>query len=945
MSIAALFGSGIRKLGSSGPPVTLLHTALLRLNYAIDPAEVVNALFGKDIHKTVLGFQVRWSRVLGQTGAVDDATALLLYENFTECKQKLFVYGIITLPNKVAASHLTVQIFDRDLRREERLASVVTTESGYFHCQYLPEQFSCAGKGSADLVIWVLRGSEVLYNPTLSDIIFNAPDLAIVNITLSKMVTALLDEYTNIITTVHPLAEGQDVDIASLQEDSKIQDITFLVKEASLDGTKLVYVAVASKLSPKYEIQPELFYALFVEQTLANASNTATPLGTRVTIGLDVDLTLLFHDIVLLPPESVEAAIKSAVADSIVPRSLLDTLPKIQKQLSVWCCQAEEYVKKNPIEDQIFSNLQSLLEGGSVDAICTALQQNSFGDFGQLLESLQSALHPQAKPAVDVPKISPNEELPSAATLLQRIAEVHSIADEHSMASLREENICNYLCHPALPTAQLTNDSRKSLAVTLAKVIEHTFPTTTFSAKIERDNDTFGGYGKLISQILDAHPEFDLRMGNIELLFKNRGEKSQLASEDMQLKHTMQSIQLIFKLAPTFHQTGALFKRNVHSCSAIRAIGRTRFIAEFATEPEHPFTPEEGANVFHRAENTSIATSMLAGRIQSSSSALQLGAFSNSLPLARLEAILRDFPNLNTLFQFGEACACDDCMTVYSAAAYLVDTLLFLDQRWIIDTTGPTGSISTIGARKALFARRPELGDLDLNCANRNNALPYIDVVCELLEEEVAPDGGFTVPTTVPLDTGRVSPALLQLLVEDQGLSFTERATVSDKDKSTGGRIVRDSTVVVKLTPTPSGQSTGKVLKQTYQTADRLAAMPEYINTGAYDRLATSPYAFNLPFDLAHAETGAYFAQYSISRGKQLGESAETITKSIETVGKVLDKSAAMTAQQGSFQRRKEEWDFNAKLTGLDIDAINAQIDFANAKIDGPHKDLAAHDL
>ncbi|KAG8792689.1 putative Insecticidal toxin complex protein TccB2, partial [Serendipita sp. 398] len=397
--------------------------------------------------------------------------------------------------------------------------------------------------------------------------------------------------------------------------------------------------------------------------------------------------------------------------------------------------------------------------------------------------------------------------------------------------------------------------------------MEQRFPTASFSAKIQRDDGVFGGHGKSISQILDSHPEFDLRKGNIELLFKGIKEKKVSASDNPEVKETMKALQRVFKLTPNFRQTEALFRKNVRSCAAISGMGRSRFLAAFASLPDHPFTPEEGTSVFHRAENINIATMMLAGNIHSASSALQLKAFSNPLPPAKLEAISKDFPNLKSLFQFGDACACDDCMTVHGAAAYLVDVLLFLDQRWVIDTTKSGGDISTIGARTALFSRRPDLGDLDLNCANTNNALPYIDVVCELLEDAVAPDGGFSVPSAVPVDTGLVSPALLQLL-EGQGLPFTNKATVSDQDKSTNSRVVRDSSVVVKLTPSGSGQWIGRVLKQTYQTADKLAAMPEYVNIDAYDRLRTAPYAFSLPFDLDHMETRAYFAQYSISRAQ-----------------------------------------------------------------------------
>src|SRR5690606_28344512 len=107
----------------------------------------------------------------------------------------------------------------------------------------------------------------------------------------------------------------------------------------------------------------------------------------------------------------------------------------------------------------------------------------------------------------------------------------------------------------------------------------------------------------------------------------------------------------------------------------------------------------------------------------------------------KLKAVGEDFPNLKSLFQGADSCGCEHCRSVYSPAAYLVELLQFLDKRSVSDlTTVPhiTGHL----AKDVLFERRPDLGDIDLSCDNANVPVPYIDLVCELLEAAINPDPG-----------------------------------------------------------------------------------------------------------------------------------------------------------------------------------------------------------
>ena len=87
--------------------------------------------------------------------------------------------------------------------------------------------------------------------------------------------------------------------------------------------------------------------------------------------------------------------------------------------------------------------------------------------------------------------------------------------------------------------------------------------------------------------------------------------------------------------------------------------------------------------------------------------------------------VLKQYPDLAGLFGAFDPCACEDCTSVLSPAAYLVDILEFLNNN--PDSAGQT-------PRDVLLARRPDLAYIPLTCENTNTELPYIDLVNEVLE-------------------------------------------------------------------------------------------------------------------------------------------------------------------------------------------------------------------
>src|SRR5439155_19993008 len=90
-----------------------------------------------------------------------------------------------------------------------------------------------------------------------------------------------------------------------------------------------------------------------------------------------------------------------------------------------------------------------------------------------------------------------------------------------------------------------------------------------------------------------------------------------------------------------------------------------------------------------------------------------------------------------------------------STSAYLTDMLRFINAHPAIDLTKTVKDI--------LFERRPDIGNIKLNCENTDTALPYIDIVCEILENNVAPSQiNFSYQTTLSLQELRAVPQYIR---------------------------------------------------------------------------------------------------------------------------------------------------------------------------------------
>jgi len=300
---------------------------------------------------------------------------------------------------------------------------------------------------------------------------------------------------------------------------------------------------------------------------------------------------------------------------------------------------------------------------------------------------------------------------------------------------------------------------------------------------------------------------FDIHSTPIDTYLKDHGD-AVLAGVAEDVRPTVVSAlkrtQRLFRVSTSPDSLDWLIRNDYHSAFHIAEVPQQTFIREASVA-----LGESQARMLHsRARAIGDATLMSYVQLNDAvfgiyPSALLAGDNRSVTAKAVDAAVAKYMPTWHALFREDAFCACTHCRSVYSPSAYLVDLLNFLDR-----------STKTAGGKTpldVLLARRPDLAGLELTCENTNTAIPYVDLVNEVIESLV-----------ISLDPLKI----------------------------------------------PSFDTEGA-------TAGELRAAPQHTNSGAYvtpdvpgahARLDRAVYPCSLPFDAPLAEARTYLQHLGVSR-------------------------------------------------------------------------------
>ncbi len=773
-----------------------------------------------------------------------------------------------------------VKAFDKDLRRKELLGEATTNKAGEYEIRYSDQQFRRAEKGSAYLVVkaFAADGSPLAASPVL----FNAPPSANVDLTVPAEALQPPTLFERIGRALAPLLEGLRVE--ELEEDKEHQDLSFLSGETGFEKQTLARFVLAHKLA-EHSLQPEFWFVLLGGSFFQFAENQS----------LKEQLAAILDSLSSLDASSVRKSLTRAFNQKEIPEAF-------RENVAGW---VEAFLK--------FVAVRSVSGGAKPTFVKLALEHAGIeGDekqekFARLFNE-HRALTPELLGALEKDRSFKKEEIADLRTsfhlaeltqgdfsVVKMLKEEFGVRQPEKIRTLAKKSESEWVNlvkekHAAgdikLPiemgeiAGQIKFPEAEVYGKTLARQFREAFPTTAFAGGLERalqNGDTHGlRHAEALGRFLDGHEKFELLNTPVDDFFKNNIDSDfQTLAEDDNFRLEVKAVQRVFKLAPTFEATDALLADDLHSAQKVYRMGKSEFVRRYADRPG--FTDAGATLAWNRAADTyaavlTVVADLIALDPNALPKALQKGTGGRApLPEGAGSEALSSFPNWNNLFKTGDLCECEHCRSVLGPAAYFADLLMFLKDRKAVN---PKAIIPAPSAKDILFHRRPDLGYLGLNCANALTPFPYIDTVCEVLEDVVAAGendrevtGLTTILTTISAAlalVGATQTRLKTFLLSSSGGADFSLSQVDPKDPNRW--VIHGDEVAYLLKKKATPDFFAEILRNTKASAAELRAYPQYVNPKAYDKLRAAKYPLTLPFDLFAEEVRAAFQKSNLQR-------------------------------------------------------------------------------
>jgi hypothetical protein len=843
-------------MGSSGDEVAALHDALTVIGLQIETGERDTRTFGASTVAAVIKLQVLAG--IEQTGAVEENTTAVISfaldrlgvkpgeRGFTVAAAPYAVSGTVTDADGLPLEKATVVAFDCDLRASKEIGRARTGKTGAYRIAYKASRLF-KGHTVADLRVQVLGegGKPLLSSP----ITFNAPRQAKIDLALGGPAHAQPSELSSLLDKVTPLL-GQ-LTPAELEESGEHQDLSFIAGQTGLIRERLGYWAAASRLAITTELPVELLYGLFRSGVPADAHVTVLASSTQ-GVDLQENAQRLLEGVLSTSTDMLSAAVSSAIAANLIPASYTARAPSDLARLATLANQSAltstqgfgktsfasvlGAVAVEPEVQERFIALYTAAVGSARRTFWKDLQErSSFTEaqvsdlrFGTLTGRLTRGYVPLIE---ELAAQRGSGQIKGAPDLARLTAADWTALLEKQTPAGTPVGVPPFIDAPTPALA------RETYATMLERFFTRTYPTTAFSARIAADAQTPFAAAAPTAAFLDANSAFDLRYTNIDAF----AAKTTISSDVLP---TLLAAQRLIKVNSDYSVMSALMAAGVHSAQQVYAMGRDRFVAAYSSLPTLGAT--EAARTWARAEQTYGVALSLAMKLNGTLGAASPVSVGKVLP-KEVKAQVAGFPNLQTLFGPESLCECEECQSVLGDAAYLADILDFLAQR---EASGKTS------VRDVLFERRQDIAQIELNCANTDTALPYIDLVNELLEEAVSPP------------------------------------------------------------QTPETPATEARKRQTTLSTPELNANPQYVDKAAYEKLAGAVYPWTLPFDLPLAEARSYLGQLNLSRTQLIAAfqkpagypSAQAQALAIEGLGLSALQADIVTA--GPLASKFSSWEY-----------------------------------
>ncbi|MCK5014071.1 MAG: hypothetical protein KAS66_09645 [Candidatus Omnitrophica bacterium] len=324
-------------------------------------------------------------------------------------------------------------------------------------------------------------------------------------------------------------------------------------------------------------------------------------------------------------------------------------------------------------------------------------------------------------------------------------------------------------------------DRLKAYAGDMARKVRLSYPTQVIGHMVEHDDANefkLGTARSATTTLLKNAAARGFRLGQtpVEAFVRDHPEVlNGIATNAVETaKQGMKTLQRGYQLTPSNEAMTTLLSLGLTSAYDIVIRSQEDFITSYG----FMFSSLEQARLVYRKAQqvTSVTYNLftIAKKLDS-----EAPVYGMSAPVEVRESVknelIKQFPTMESLFGSMDFCECEHCRSVLSPAAYLVDLLQFIDAEphlwdnfladWKDKHDGQDYTDKYKKPYDALIERRPDLPYISLTCENTNTALPYIDVVNEIMEYYVAND---KLDDRAAHDTGDATTS--ELLAEPQNV-------------------------------------------------------------------------------------------------------------------------------------------------------------------------------
>ncbi len=737
------------RLNMKGERVCDVQSVLAFLGYKVDNAEFNNKVFGKSTRDAVLNYQRAHKLVI--TGHATDDTMKSLNREIQRVNPDVatgkFSYRVRgSVRNELweGIAGVTVQIWEKLVDVQGiKLAERKTDSNGFFDIPYdTPHQKATKQiKQPFYLQIKALDSANVEIG---SKLVFNPTKISWTNFTKGAHPYRGISKFEKQMVAVTKMIGSAN--ITELVETTTNHQISQVAQGAGLIAEDVMQLVLAHHVAAQLNHE-----SLCAEACYAYIAQNLPPSLPSGLINSTEDWVLIDHlvDLVVNGLVFMEDDLKALAFDNAITKNLIPIVVSLQKNeiLLALAKTKQTYALEKPI---LIGNgsLKGLLDLSSIDqsdyasVANTFLKHKNFGPEFWVDVSMRPADFGGAdaikdlKTTVEVGHVTKNFE-PMLITLKQMILDpnVQNIKSARDLATLTADDWVELINGngkqvPANTDGESVVEKVQTYAARMVIQSERMFPSVALVAMVARSTKNPLAHVKDVQMLLDAHPDFDLRTGNLDV-FVNQ---SNINVDEATLTEA-RVLQRVHRIAPNAVSGQALLDNKIHSSAQIVAMGQDRFIAT-ATK-DNQIDQRAARTVYELAyyQYAQVLQRIADYRFdlhRADPKAIVNYTYSKD----ELPAELIANPNLETLFGSLDFCTYAHCQSVYGPAAYLVDVLRFLDKQ--------TSEIANKTVKDVLFERRPDIGNIKLNCQNTETPLPYIDLVCEVLESAI------TAPSSIP---------------------------------------------------------------------------------------------------------------------------------------------------------------------------------------------------